>query len=172
MTITHYELLRAMKFSKGGGGSPSVKLYDYETSGALPLSLIGSAGVPLKEWGITGSTDGVGDLTEGKYKISVVIANHDGEIRTNIYLDAPLMANEILKSDGTLVHADGSTETVTVPQIMTLKGNCTLDVATTVKPADMSIMYKSPIPNVFPIGLYDGTNLKTYDNQDLETIED
>lgn len=39
--------------------------------------------------------------------------------------------------------ATPTTETVDVPQIPTLKGNCTIDVDTEVQPTDMSVTYKS-----------------------------
>lgn len=77
------------------------------------------------------------------YKIPVMSKADEQETTTPIYLDTPLMADEVLRSDGTVARADGTIETVDVPQILTLEGNCVIDVDCEVQPADMSLTYKS-----------------------------
>lgn len=70
------------------------------------------------------------------------ITNGDTKTST-IYLNSPLMADEVLRSNGTVSRADGTTETVDVPQIPTFAGNCIIDVDTQIQPTNMSVTYKS-----------------------------
>ena len=73
------------------------------------------------------------------YKIPVTCGGTAG----NIYLDAPLMQGEILKSDGTISRADGTTEHFEAPEIPTLKGTNILTVGTEVQPSSVKIEYHS-----------------------------
>lgn len=70
------------------------------------------------------------------------ITNGDTKTST-IYLSSPLMADDTLYSNGTVLHSDGTAEKVDVPKLPTLKGNCTISVDTEVKPSEMSVTYKS-----------------------------
>lgn len=62
---------------------------------------------------------------------------------SSICLSSPLMAYEVLRSNGTVSRADGTTETVSIPQIPTFAGNCIIDVDTQIQPTNMSVTYKS-----------------------------
>lgn len=89
-------------------------------AGSSPLTLSHPAGDDLIEYSITGNivqngtptpenpieTQGVGDLVtegeySGKYKIHVTIADGEQNESTGIYLDTPLMKDEVLYSNGT-----------------------------------------------------------------------
>lgn len=78
------------------------------------------------------------------YKIPVVTSADGTEpVTTPIYLPTPLYSGEVLRSDGTITRSDGTTETVTVPQIPTINGTTVIDVDTAVKPTEMYTKYKS-----------------------------
>ena len=64
-------------------------------------------------------------------------------ITTPIYLPTPLYSGEVMRSNGTITRSDGTTETVTAPQIPTLNGTTVIDVDTAVKPESMTIKYKA-----------------------------
>ena len=64
-------------------------------------------------------------------------------ITTPIYLPTPLYSGEVMRSDGTITRSDGTTETFTAPQILTLNGTTVIDVDTAVKPTEMYAKYKS-----------------------------
>lgn len=63
---------------------------------------------------------------------------------TNIYLDETLKASEILKyPENVLIHADGTEETVILPEIPTFNGTTVITTDTEVKPSNMEITYKA-----------------------------
>lgn len=77
------------------------------------------------------------------YKIPIVTSADGTEpITTPIYLPTPLYSGEVMRSDGTITRSDGTTETVTAPQIPTLNGTTVIDVDTAVKPESMTIKYR------------------------------
>lgn len=63
-------------------------------------------------------------------------------ITTPIYLPTPLYSGEVMRSNGTIIRSDGTTETFTAPQIPTLNGTTVIDVDTAVKPSSIYIEYK------------------------------
>lgn len=78
------------------------------------------------------------------YKIPVVTSADGTEpITTPIYLPTPLYSGEVMRSNGTIIRSDGTTETFTAPQIPTLNGTTVIDVDTAVKPESMTIKYKA-----------------------------
>lgn len=118
--------------------------------GVPPLTL-NSIGKPLEYYEIHGNTaQGVGKLvTEDEFvggcKIPVVTSGENSEsITTDIYLDEPLKTGEILKFPANvIVHADGTEETVILPEIPTFYGTTIISIDTEIQPSDMKIIYKS-----------------------------
>lgn len=118
--------------------------------------LDGTIGKPLKSWTLSGNN--VGDLvtdTEdenyGKYKIPITVSADGLESITKmIYISEPLKTNDILNSNGTLTRADGTTETVDIPEIPTFKNNPTINgittsltIDTTSEPSEINILFRS-----------------------------
>ena len=102
--------------------------YYYQTDIDTVMVNIGSTALPYEPYG---------------YKIPVVTSADGTEpITTPIYLPTPLYSGEVMRSDGTIARADGTTEAFTAPQIPTINGTTVIDVDTAVKPESIYIEYK------------------------------
>lgn len=79
------------------------------------------------------------------YKIPVVTSGENHEpITTSIYLDEPLKTGDILKYPANIIeHADGTTESISLPQLPTLTGTTVILTDTEIQPANMEIKYKA-----------------------------
>lgn len=89
-----------------------------------------------------------GDVSSDTVQLELGTESTDYEpyhepITTNIYLDEPLKTGDILKyPENVLVHADGTAETLALPEIPTFDGTTVISADTEIQPSNMEITYK------------------------------
>lgn len=92
--------------------------YYYQTDVDTVMTNIGSTALPYEPYG---------------YKIPIAL----NSVTQNVYLDEPLYSGDYIKrnADGTgVLHQDGADTPITLPQLLTVKGNNELNISTTVTP--------------------------------------